>query len=152
MTGMDDPACAAIFCGGPHRGAYDAGVGVLDHASNRDQFDYLRANARPGTGRREAGLDGWELHTHPDLIGRLAQFARSGQAVVSVYGVMAVAQRGVAAVVALGTDTLLFRLPTPPTDVDMGQSQLPSAEGLHRLTRLLAEARRYANEIATEPV
>lgn len=35
--------------------------------------------------------------------------------------------------------------------VSAWQSQLLSAEGLYRLTRLLKAARRYANQIATEP-
>lgn len=92
-------------------------MGVLDHASNRDLLDYLRTNARPGTGRRGAEFDGWELHTHPDLIERLAEIAGSPRAVIPVYGVAAIAHKGVAAVVALG-----YRHPAvPPTDAPDGR-------------------------------
>jgi hypothetical protein len=79
-----------------------------DTGSNRDLLDHLR---------RQAQLDpdgGWELHVHPDLWERLAALAGSPRAVVALYGLAGVVVKGVAAVVALGTSTLLVRLPEPP--------------------------------------
>lgn len=139
-------------------------MGLTDCEANRDLLEYLRARARPGTGRGAYDLDGWEMHTHPDLIERLGDIAGSPQAVVPVYGVAAVAQKQVAIAVALDMGTLLFRLPTVPTGVEAverieplcsrgwhavcaWQSQLPSAEGLRRLTELLRKARQYANQL-----
>lgn len=141
-------------------------MGIANHPGNRHLLDYLRTFAQPGTGRREADLDGWELHTHPDLIQRLAEIAGSPRALVPLFGVVAIELKDVVAVLALGTDTLLFRLPAAPTDVEMErpidplcdqdwyavsawQSELSSAEGLRRLTLLLGTARAYADEIAS---
>jgi hypothetical protein len=48
----------------------------------------------------------WQLHTHPDLIGRLRDLA-PGWPVTAAYGVAILAGEGIAAVVALGTDYLV---------------------------------------------
>jgi hypothetical protein len=85
--------------------------------ANADLLAYLRSSAQPATGRRWADLDGFELHTHPDLIERLGELAGSPRAVVAFYGVVGIVVKGLAAVVALGTDTLLLRLPARPKGV-----------------------------------
>ncbi|SCL35220.1 hypothetical protein GA0070624_5200 [Micromonospora rhizosphaerae] len=104
------------------------------------------------------------MHAHPDLIERLGDIAGSPHVVVPLYGVAVIVHNGVVAVVALGTDTLLFRLPQAPEGVEVEdhteplcskgwhavspwQSQLPSAEGLRRLRKLLGKARHYADEL-----
>jgi hypothetical protein len=141
-------------------------MGIADHPSNHDLLDYLRTFAQPGTGRREADLDGWELHAHPDLMQRLAEIPGSPGALVPLFGVVAIELKNVVAVVGLGTETLLFRLPAAPTDEEMEQpidplcdrdwyavsawqSGLSCAEGQRRLTLLLGTARAYADEIAS---
>lgn len=137
---------------------------VIEDGVNRDVLAFLRARGRPGTGS-EYDLDGWELHTHPDLVERLAQIARSRQAVIPLYGVVALEQKGVIVVVALGTSHLLFRLTAAPEGVEAAapieplcgngwhpvsawQSQLHSDEGLLRLIALVKEARRHGNTLA----
>lgn len=86
-------------------------------AANAELLAYLRSSAQPATGKPWADLDGFELHTHPDLIERLGELAGSPRAVVAFFGVVGIVVKGLAAVVALGTDILLLRLPAPPEGV-----------------------------------
>jgi hypothetical protein len=89
---------------------------VSDGAVNRDLLAYVHVNARRGTGG-PYDQDGWELHTHPELVERLGEIARSPRAVVPLCGYVVLEQLGVAVVFALGMRHLLFRLPAPPVDV-----------------------------------
>lgn len=126
-------------------------------------MDFLRGQASlPKLGRAD-DYGGYELHSHPDLISRLCQLAPRWP-VLAVYGVAVIAYEGVAAVVALGMDHLLFRLPAVPSDLkqatpilrlaDQGwhafgawQSDLPSSQGLQRLSALTRDALDYARDV-----
>lgn len=139
---------------------------LADHPANRVLVDYLRAQARrPGTPHDHTySLDGWVLHTHPELLGRLSQIAPDDIPVIPLFGVPALAANGIAAVVALGTSWLMVRLPRLPNDLetldpvlplaDHGwhavcawQSEIPSAEGRRRLTLLVNDALQYARNL-----
>ncbi|WP_144022678.1 hypothetical protein [Asanoa hainanensis] len=131
---------------------------VSDSPVNRDLLAYLRANATRGTGGPYE-QDGWQLHTHPDLIERLGEIARSDRAVVPLYGYVVLEQRGVAVVAAISMHHLLFRLPTPPDGVEAASPIDPLcdrgwhavhawASDLGRLTRLVKEARQHGNTLA----
>ncbi|MBC9718965.1 hypothetical protein H9Y04_41210 [Streptomyces sp. TRM66268-LWL] len=74
---------------------------------------FLRAQAAPPGPVRTYDIDAWELHTHPDLMERIGALAPYGQ-LHSAYGVPVLAYEGVAAAVALGTETLLLRLRAHP--------------------------------------
>ncbi len=54
---------------------------LAECTANAELLAYLRSSAQPATGRRWADLDGFELHTHPDLIARLGELAGSPRAV-----------------------------------------------------------------------
>src|SRR6266508_729213 len=47
---------------------------LAECTANAELLAYLRSSAQPATGRRWADLDGFELHTHPDLIARLVSW------------------------------------------------------------------------------
>ncbi|MGC4998384.1 hypothetical protein [Streptomyces sp. DT195] len=59
--------------------------------------------------------EGWELHTHPDLVERLEDLAPRWP-VLAAFGLPVLAAKGIAAVVAWGTDMLLVRLPERPAE------------------------------------
>lgn len=121
-----------------------------EHPQNAALLDFLRAQGSPPTGPNDYALGAWQLHTHPDLLDRLAQLAPHAP-LHAAYGIPVLAYEGIAAAAALGTSTLLVRLPTVPTNlkadtpipslaehgwqtVNAWQSELPSAEGTHRLS------------------
>jgi hypothetical protein len=134
-------------------------------AANAELLAYLRSSAQPATGMRWADLEGFELHTHPDLIIRLGELAGSPRAVVAFYGVVGIVVKGLAAVVAKGTDTLLLRLPAPPDGVRLERSieelqgsgwyavsawhDEPSPSGgPSRLVGLIREAHQHTRDLA----
>ncbi|MER6159633.1 hypothetical protein ABT147_29475 [Streptomyces sp. NPDC001868] len=121
-----------------------------EHPQNAALLDFLRAQGAPPTGPNDYALGEWQLHTHPDLLDRLAQLAPHAP-LHAAYGVPVLAHEGIAAAAALGTATLLVRLPAVPADlkadipipslaehgwqaVNAWQSELPSAEGTRRLS------------------
>jgi hypothetical protein len=59
-------------------------VVLSESAANADLLAYLRSCAQPATGNRDADLEGWELHTHLDLIERLGELAGSPRAGLQV--------------------------------------------------------------------
>jgi hypothetical protein len=134
--------------------------------ANADLLAYLRSSAQPATGRRWADLDGFELHTHPDLIARLGELAGSPRAVVAFYGVVGIVVKGVAAVVAMGTDTLLLRLPARPEGVrfelpvepmcgngwyavSAWHDHRPAPDEPSRLARLIHAAHQHTSDLAS---
>jgi len=83
--------------------------------TNRDVLQFLERQARPAKPAFAAiDIDEYELHTHPDLIERLAEAVAGLDApMVAVYGVPVLMHRNhVIFAVACGMDTLLYRLPT----------------------------------------
>ena len=113
--------------------------------------------------------EGWELHTHPDLVERLEDLAPRRPA-LATFGVPVLAAKGIAAVVARGTGVLLLRLPEAPpeplepagpcpplTDPGQGwysvcrwQSELPSAESKRLLSLLVQHALSYAASLSQD--
>ncbi|MGW0855271.1 hypothetical protein [Streptomyces sp. NPDC002690] len=138
-----------------------------DRPENRALLDHLRAHAaRPGE-PYDMELDGWQLHTHPDLEERFIALA-SGHAVGSAYGVPVLSAGGVAAAVAYGTSIILVRVPALPGNVEPGealapltdgewfsvsawQSGIPQADGTARLGALVREAARHALGLSRNP-
>ncbi len=102
------------------RYAYAAGVSPLlelpDLPSNAVMLGYLRGQASPPSGPDDYVLGSWQLHTHPDLLETLCNFAPE-LPLTAAYGVPLLACEGVAAVVALGTDWLAVRLDDLPAGV-----------------------------------
>ncbi|MCM3884071.1 hypothetical protein [Frankia sp. R82] len=112
-------------------------------------------------------LDGWWLNTHPDLVEQLVIVAPQPRDAVPVYGVPVIVADGIAAVVALGTNWLVFRLAEPPVGLRMvapipslkssdgwhsvasWQPDLSTAESLARLRELTREAMAYASMLAS---
>ncbi|MEV0483803.1 hypothetical protein AB0I69_24740 [Streptomyces sp. NPDC050508] len=113
--------------------------------------------------------EGWELHTHPDLVERLEDLAPRWP-VLATFGVPVLAAKGIAAVVARGTGVLLVRLPEAPpeplepagpcpplTDPGQGwysvcpwQSELLSAESKRLLSLLVQHALSYAASLSKD--
>jgi hypothetical protein len=136
-----------------------SGIGVLNIAPNRDILDYLRTFAEPSMKGRGMDYGGWELRSHPDLIGGLATVVGSSNALVPVLGVAAVVHKNVIVAVALGTDCLMFQLAAPPIGVEMEEpvTQLVDTRwhavsawqshpnGLQRLKDILRDARDFAS-------
>ncbi|MFF4321438.1 hypothetical protein [Streptomyces sp. NPDC001568] len=111
--------------------------------------------------------EGWEPHTHPDLVERLEDLAPQWP-VLATFGMPVLAANGIAAVVARGMGVLLVRLPESPTGplvpaepcpplTDPGQgwyslcpwqSELPSAESKHLLSLLIQHALSYAESLS----
>ncbi|MEE4491078.1 hypothetical protein [Streptomyces sp. BE230] len=141
---------------------------LLDLPQNTALLELLRQQSVP----RERGSHvdgGWELHTHPDLVERLEDLAPQWP-VLATFGVPVLAAKGIAGVVALGTGTLLVRLPEAPaellepaepcpplTDPGQGwyslcpwQSELPSAESKRLLPLLLQHALSYAASLSED--
>ncbi|MFE9820550.1 hypothetical protein [Streptomyces sp. NBC_00236] len=135
---------------------------------NRALLDLLRQQGVP----QERGADayeGWELHTHPDLVERLEDLAPQWP-VLATFGVPVLAGKGIAAVVAWGMRMLLVRLPEAPpeplelaepcpllTDPGQGwysvcpwQRELHSAESKARLSLLIRHALSYAATLSED--
>ncbi|MGW0786208.1 hypothetical protein [Streptomyces sp. NPDC002913] len=113
--------------------------------------------------------EGWELHTHPDLVERLEELAPQWP-VLATFGVPVLAAKGIAAVVARSMGILLVRLPEVPagplepaepcpplTDPGQGwyslcpwQSELPSADSKRLLTQLIQHALSYAASLSED--
>ncbi|MBV1949201.1 hypothetical protein [Streptomyces sp. BV129] len=113
--------------------------------------------------------DGWELHTHPDLVERLEDLAPRWP-VLATYGMPVLAAKGIAAAVAWGTEVLLLRLPERPaeplkpgvprpplTGPDEGwyslcpwQSELPSSESQRLLSLQIQHALTYAASLSDD--
>jgi hypothetical protein len=137
-----------------------------DLAQNASLLGFLRGQASlPKLGSADA-LGAWEMHTHPDLMGRLSELA-PGWPLTAAYGVPLLACEGVAAVVALGTGWLAVRIdrlppgiqtlePSPAWTfaggdwhiVDPWQGQLSSADGTRLLRGLVRDALSYAASLA----
>lgn len=135
---------------------------------NTALLDVLREQGVP----QEHGAyvyEGWELHTHPDLVERLEDLAPHWP-VLATFGMPVLAGKGIAAVVASGMGTLLVRLPEAPseplepaascpplTDPGQGwysvcpwQSELPSAESKRLLSLLVRHALSYAASLSED--
>jgi hypothetical protein len=129
-----------------------------DLPQNAALLNYLRGQASPPSGPGDYTLGAWQLHTHPDLIGRLRELA-PGWPMTSAYGVPLLASEGIAAVIALGTDWLAVRTEQLPPGIETDdpdpawsfahgdwhiaspwQSQLPGAEGTRILRELVSAA------------
>jgi hypothetical protein len=89
---------------------------------NRAVLDVLRPLSVPRPADDPWALDGFELHTHPDLHERLDQVA-SGQPgagrSVGIYGVPALVTDDVIYAVALGTSTIDLRIPPRPIRLEV---------------------------------
>lgn len=137
-----------------------------DLPQNASLLDFLRSQASPTGGNGDYALGAWQLHTHPDLIGRLRELA-PGWPLAAAYGVPLLACQGIAAVVALGTGWLAVRIDPLPHGVetlepapawtfaggdwhivDPWQGQLSSAAGTRVLRDLVSGALSYAASIA----
>ncbi|MER7182409.1 hypothetical protein ABT404_23470 [Streptomyces hyaluromycini] len=139
-----------------------------DLPQNTALLDLLRRQGVP----QESGAyvyEGWELHTHPDLVERLEDLAPQWP-VLATFGMPVLAAKGIAAVVAWGMGVLLVRLPEAPaeslesaepcpplTDPGQGwyslspwQSELPSAESKRLLSLLIQHALSYAASLSED--
>ncbi|MFD8804610.1 hypothetical protein [Streptomyces sp. NPDC059597] len=85
-----------------------------DLPQNTALLALLRQQGTPQE-RGAYAYEGWELHTHPDLVERLEDLAPRWP-VLATFGVPVLAAKGIAAVVALGTSSLLVRLPGVPAE------------------------------------
>ncbi len=136
-----------------------------EHPQNATLLDFLRAQGAPPRGPNDYALGEWQLHTHPDLLDRLTELAPHAP-LHAAYGVPVLAYEGIAAAAALGTSTLLVRLPAAPTNlkvdapvppladhgwqaVDAWQSELPSAEGHRRLSGTIQGALAHARDLTS---
>jgi len=136
-----------------------------EHPRNTALLDFLRAQGSPPHGPNDYALNDWQLHTHPDLLDRLTQLAPDAP-LHAAYGVPVLAHEGIAAAAALGTSTLLVRLPTAPANLEVGlpdpsladhgwqeidawQSEISSAEGDRRLSGIIRGALAYARDLAS---
>lgn len=135
---------------------------------NTALLDLLRKQGVPQE-RGTYAYEGWELHTHPDLVARLEDLAPRWP-VLATFGVPVLAAKGIAAVVARGTSTLLVRLPGAPTEpleyaepcppltdpsqawhsVCPWQGELPSAESKRLLALLVQHALSYAASLSDD--
>jgi hypothetical protein len=95
----------------------EASEELPDLPQNAELLEFLRAQACPPSGPDDYALGSWQLHTHPDLMELLRNLA-PGWPVTEAYGVPLLACEGIAAVVALGTDFLVVRVDSLPSEVD----------------------------------
>ncbi|MFF4783542.1 hypothetical protein ACFY3E_19825 [Streptomyces griseorubiginosus] len=131
----------------------------------------LKLLRRRGVPHKPGGCDyeGWELHTHPDLVQRLADLAPQWS-VLATFGVPVLAAKGIAAALAQGTGTLLVRLPEAPTasltparpcppltdpsgdwySLDPWQGELPSVESKRLLARVIQHALSHAASMSDD--
>ena len=105
-----EPATSSGPGPGPYAGEVEAPQELPDVAQNAALLDFLRGQASPPRGPDDYTLGAWQLHTHPDLIAELRKLA-PGWPLTAAYGVPLLANEGIAAVAALGTDWLAVRLP-----------------------------------------
>ncbi|SEM69032.1 hypothetical protein [Streptacidiphilus jiangxiensis] len=135
---------------------------------NTTLLDLLRAQGVPQE-RGAYAYEGWELHTHPDLVERLVDLAPRWP-VLATFGVPVLAAKGIAAVVACGMGMLLVRLPEVPTEplesaapcpplTDPGQGwysvcpwqgELSSVESKRLLSLLVQHALSYAASLSED--
>ena len=139
-----------------------------DLPQNATLLDYLRSQASLPSGPDDYTLGTWQLHTHPDLLGRLLELA-PGSPLSAAYGVPLLASDGIAAVAALGTDFLAIRTAHLPPGIETEnpapewtftrddwhvispwQSHLPSAEGTRTLRELVSAALAHAAGLAAK--
>ncbi|MFF3956474.1 hypothetical protein ACFYY1_25095 [Streptomyces sp. NPDC001890] len=139
-----------------------------DLPQNTALLDLLRQQGVP-QGRGAYVHEGWELHTHPDLVERLEDLAPRWP-VLATSGMPVLAAKGIAAVVAWSMGMLLVRLPEAPaeplvpaepcpplTDPGQGwyslcpwQSELPSVESKRLLALLIQHALSYAASLSED--
>ncbi|AUG76067.1 hypothetical protein CFP65_1157 [Kitasatospora sp. MMS16-BH015] len=141
---------------------------LLNLPQNSVLLDLLREQGEPP---RPTGLayEGWELHTHPDLVERLEELAGDWP-VLPTFGVPVLAAKGIAAVLALGTNSLLVRLPEAPPEalapaaprppltdpgqdwyaVSAWQSELHSTESARLLSEVVRHALSYAAGLSSD--
>lgn len=139
-----------------------AEISLPDTPQNAALLEFLRAQSSP---TKNLDYGGFELHTHPDLIQRLAAVLPPRWPVIPVYGAAVVASGGIAAVFALGMDSLYFRLPSVPGDLEPGgslppltdldwrsldawQSELVTAEGIRKLSGVTRGALQYVRSLS----
>lgn len=141
-----------------------------DLPQNRPLLDFLRGQATPPSGPADYTLGRWQLHTHPDLIDRLLALG-AGCPLSAAYGVPLLARGGIAAVVALGTGSLVVRSDHLPAAiesrpaapdwtfvggdwhiVDPWQSQLPAEDGTRALRNLVSGALQHAGGLDVRTV
>jgi hypothetical protein len=135
---------------------------LLDVPQNAALLDYLRGQASAPSGPDDYTLGAWQLHTHPDLIEVLRELA-PGWPLTAAYGVPLLANEGIAAVVALGTDWLAVRIDRLPPGIEtddnphpgwsfarddwhilsLAQSQLSGADYARTMGELVASALSY---------
>ncbi|TDB80853.1 hypothetical protein E1264_33490 [Actinomadura sp. KC216] len=138
---------------------------LADHPANQVLIDYLQAQAqRPSTPHDLFTLDGWTLHTHPDLLERFQEVVPDDTPIIPLFGVPALAANGIIAIAALGTSWLMVRLPQLPDDVETlapipplaeagwhsvnaWQTGTPTAMGKQRLTALMKDALRHSGSL-----
>ncbi|WP_392973678.1 hypothetical protein [Streptomyces sp. LN245] len=141
---------------------------LADLPQNTALLDLLRQQGVP----QEHGAyvyEGWELHTHPDLVDRLENLAPQWP-VLATFGVPVLAGKGIAAVATWGMGMLLVRLPQAPaeplepaepcpplTDPGQGwyslcpwQSELPSAESRRLLSLVIQHALSYGASLSQD--
>jgi hypothetical protein len=137
-----------------------------DIPQNASLLEFLRAQSSAPDGPDDYVLGFWQLHTHPDLMGRLSELA-PGWPLAAAYGVPLLARDGIAVVVALGTDWLAVRIRHLPPGVETSdrdpawtfaggdwhiispwQSQLSAGEGTRMLRALVASALADAARLA----
>ncbi len=128
------------------------------HPKNAALESLLRKQGVQGTGD-VYDLDGWQLHTHPDLCDHLQSFNR--HCYRGAYGVPVLANdRGLFFAVAMGTSFVAFLLPEPERSEAMavGARAFPDAgndwvsveawrSGSELMTKWCRAAHAYANSI-----
>lgn len=97
---------------------------LSDVPQNAELLEYLRGQASPPSGPDDFTLGSWQLHTHPDLIARLQELA-PGWRLTAAYGIPLLANEGIAAVAAIGTDWLAIRIDPLPPWVEIEDDQHP---------------------------
>jgi hypothetical protein len=113
------------------------GVPMASHAelpelpANAALVAYLRRQAEPPDGPGDYTLGEWQLHTHPDLISRLRLLAPDWP-VTAAYGVPLLASEGVAAVVAIGMDSLAVRIDELPPEIQADDRGTPWSSAAER--------------------
>lgn len=104
--------------------------------ANAAMLDYLRAHSGPRTSRTASpwDIDGFELHSHPDLSERLDELAAGvpgGNRFRGVYGYAAlIDDRDVLRVVALGNAGLAMRIEDPGVRADIAANSRFSWESV----------------------
>ncbi len=126
-------------------------LAVENHPANQALLKFLAQQAEPRQGKAWHIVDGYELHTHPDIEERLHEAASPLEDVVRghVYGVsVLIHPSGVIIAAAPGMSSLLLRLPEAPGHggifeplgppwymLDAWASHIPGGEWLAELQR-----------------